>query len=497
MQLRPHQDLAINLLRQSLSQGHKRPILAAPTSFGKTITAAAIIKSAVSKGKKVVFICDRIKLVQQAVDSMMSHGIEVGVMQGDHWMTDPSKRVQVASIQTLAARAKNSRRHLEFDLAIVDECHTVPKYLVELMEMYNAVPFIGLSATPMSRGLGKYYDDLIVPITTRDLQAQGFICPADYYAGRKIAMEGVRTKALPTGGYDYDDRDLSANIEKDTKLNGDIIKNWKLHAEGRQTVAFTPSIRHSKQLVKEFQEAGIGAEHIDGYMNHEEREAILKAHDNGEFLILSCSRLLNTGWDSPKTSCLIDAFPTRSKITWVQRVGRVLRTSPGKENAIILSHTNNVAMHGFAEDITPAELDDGEKQYNEKNLTTDKDKPEPKMRECPQCYREFFGIRCSCGYEVPIKVQMETTDEELQKVAKADNKIYSKEQKEVWLGSLLKHARMKGYSEGWAKHKYKEKFGVWPNKIQNTHVSEIPKEISSWIVSQNIRWSKRKDVINA
>jgi superfamily II DNA or RNA helicase len=492
MNLRPHQELAIQMLRESIATGHKRPILAAPTSFGKTITAAAIIKSAVEKGKKVVFICDRITLVEQALESFDNHKIPVGVMQADHWRTDYSKPVQICSIQTLAARAKAGKRPFEFDLAIVDECHTVPKYLVELMERYNAVVFIGLSATPMSRGLGKYYDDLIVPITPRDLLAQNYLCPADYYAGRKIATDGVRSRTLPTGGRDFDERDLAAAVEKDDKLNGDIIKNWLLHAKGRQTVAFSPSIRHSKQLVEDFRAAGVGAEHIDGYSDKETRRMILDAHDRGEFLVLSCSRLLNTGWDSPATSCLIDAFPTRSKIIWVQRIGRILRTHPGKENAIVLSHTNNLAMHGFAEDIVPAELDDGEKQYDEKSLTTDKDKPEPKVRECPQCYREFIGLRCTCGYEVPIKVQMETTDEELQKVAKEDNKIYSKEQKEVWLGSLMKYARSKGYNDGWAKHKYKEKFGVWPNKINKVHVSEIPKDISSWITSQNIRWAKRK-----
>ena len=106
-------------------------------------------------------------------------------------------------------------------------------------------------------------------------------------------------------------------------------------------MAFSPSIKHSKYLVEQFQQAGISAEHIDGYMDVEEREDVLKAHDRGEFLILSCSRLLNTGWDSPSTSCLIDCFPTKSYITYVQRIGRVMRTADGKENA-----KNNHAGNG-------------------------------------------------------------------------------------------------------------------------------------------------------
>ena len=104
MQLRPHQDLAIELLRESLRSGHKRPILAAPCGFGKTITAASMIKSAVDKGKRVVFICDRVKLVLQSIEAFTNHGLDVGVIQADHWMTDYSKPVQIASWQSLHRR---------------------------------------------------------------------------------------------------------------------------------------------------------------------------------------------------------------------------------------------------------------------------------------------------------------------------------------------------------------------------------------------------------
>ena len=64
MELREHQELSIQMLRQSLSKGLNRPLLAAPTGFGKTVVAAQIAKMASDKGKRVLFICDRIKLVQ-------------------------------------------------------------------------------------------------------------------------------------------------------------------------------------------------------------------------------------------------------------------------------------------------------------------------------------------------------------------------------------------------------------------------------------------------
>ena len=496
MELRPHQIAAVEMLRASLRAGNKRPILAAPCSFGKTITAAYILKSAVEKGKRAVIICDRIKLIEQTLEAYDGMGLDFGVIQADHWRTDYSKPLQIASAQTLARKIeKHGPKAFNFDFVIVDECHVHYKYLTKIMEMFNAIPFIGLSATPFSRGLGRHYTNLVVPTSPRELLSMGFLCPVDYYGGRKVALEGVKTRAIPTGGRDYDERDLASAVESDTTLVGDIIANWQKHAAGRQTVAFSPSIRHSKELVRRFQDAGIAAEHIDGYMDVDEREAILKAHDRGEFLVLSCSRLLNTGWDSPSTSCLIDCFPTKSYITYVQRVGRIMRTAEGKENAIVLDHAGNVARFGFAEDIVPVALDDGEKDYQERKQLKEKDEKEIKTRECPQCYRHFAGIRCSCGYEIPIQVQIETTQEELVKLAKAENKVATIEDKRSFYSQLISYAQNKHYKDAWVSHKYREKYGVWPNAINKNSLKPEPvsQEVLNWITSRNIAWSKRSN----
>lgn len=487
--LRPHQDRAINMLRQSLRAGNKRPLLAAPTGFGKTIVAAQLAINAVAKGKRVLFICDRIKLVQQSLEAMDRFGIDVGVIQGRHERTKYDAPVQIASIQTLARKPNMP----VFDLCIIDETQVLYKAHIAMMEAYNNVPFIGLSATPYSKGLGKYYDDLLVPITTRQLQDQGYLSKAKYYGGAKVNLKGVKTKSLPTGGTDYDPNSLAQSIEKDEKLTGDIIKNWMKHAEGQQTIAFTPSIRHSKELVRQFNEAGISAEHIDGYMPDEERQVLYEAHDAGEFMILSCSQLLNTGYDAPQVSCMIDCYPTKSLITWVQRVGRVLRTHPDKGQAIILDHAGNTGNLGFAEDIVPDILDDGEKRYNEKSLT--KDKKEPKVKECPQCYGQFVGMRCSCGYEIPVKEQLEATDEMLVELTAAQkrNKTTAPEAKAQFYSELMAYASIKGYSKGWAAHKYKERMGVWPNKVKPHPISGgISEETRKFITSQNIRNAKRK-----
>jgi superfamily II DNA or RNA helicase len=53
-ELWPHQTQAIEMLRQSLGSGKRRPVLQAPTGFGKTRLAAAVVEGALSKNQSVL-----------------------------------------------------------------------------------------------------------------------------------------------------------------------------------------------------------------------------------------------------------------------------------------------------------------------------------------------------------------------------------------------------------------------------------------------------------
>jgi len=486
--LRPHQEEAIEMLRDSFREGHKRVMLAAPCSFGKTRVAAWMLAEAAKKGIKGVFICDRIKLVQQALDTFDELGIECGVIQGNHWKWNPGAMVQICSIQTLA------RRHnlLEFNFAVVDEAHVLYDSMTKYFESYNKVKFVGLSATPFSKGLGKWYTDLVVPSTAEQLLDLGFLTPVRYYAGASVDVKGLKRRALATGGSDFDPKHVGKRMENDKVLAGDIIKNWQKYGEDSQTIAFCPTIAHSKFMVGMFQEAGISAEHIDGYMDEEEREMLYKAHDRGEFKILSCSQLLNTGYDAPSVRCLIDCKPSSSQISFVQRSGRIWRMAPDKEYAIHLDHAGNLERLGMPHLLEPEELDDGEKAFSEAKQV--KEKKESKPRSCPQCYQSFVGLRCSCGYEIPIEARMETDGTLLEEVKekKKANRDMPYEDKARFLGELQRYGRSKGFKLGWALNKYRERFGVWPNKVEARDSGVVSDDTMNWIKHSNIKWARGK-----
>lgn len=125
MQLRPYQQDAFEKLRHSLRTGHHRPLLVSPTGSGKTVLSAAIIKAAVEKDKRVLFLAPRRELIYQAANTFQAFGIDARIV-----MAGEAERnlgmVQVASKDTLYVRGIKRRSMClpPADLVISDECFT-------------------------------------------------------------------------------------------------------------------------------------------------------------------------------------------------------------------------------------------------------------------------------------------------------------------------------------------------------------------------------------
>ena len=195
--LRLYLETALDLLRESLRTGHRRPILQLPTGAGKTRIAAEIVLGSISKERHPIFVVPRLSLIEQTVAAFEREGIwNAGVIQGRHFRTNQNAPVQIASAQTLVRRDIPSA-----DIVIVDECHLqfekISKWIAS--PAWSAVPFVGLSATPWSRGLGKTYDDLLRPVSIQELIAEGYLSPFRIFAPPAPDLTGVRTVAGDDG----------------------------------------------------------------------------------------------------------------------------------------------------------------------------------------------------------------------------------------------------------------------------------------------------------
>lgn len=481
--LRGYQTRAIDQVRQALRTGLRRIVLQLPTGGGKTAIAGAIIAMAREKSRRVMFCVPAISLIDQTVRSFYSDGItEVGVIQADHPMTDYSKPVQVASVQTLARRSVP-----DVDLVIVDECHVQYAVIHDLMQQWDNVAFIGLSATPWAKGMAKHWQGLVIGASIIELMNPREQYLSDYiaFAPADPDLTGVRTVAG-----DYHEGQLSTAMQRGT-LVGDVVKNWLKHAEYRPTLVFAVDRAHAKKLHSEFERAGIEAGYVDAHTPLEEREEIGKRFNTKNLAVVVNIGTLTTGidWD---VRCIVLARPTKSEMLYIQIIGRGLRMAPGKENLLILDHSGTMKRLGWPEDIQYDQLDDGKP----KKESASKGKDEALPKQCPACsfLKPAKVHKCpSCGFAPEKQSTIEHINADLVQL-KGDKKHrkYTQQEKENYYRMLIGWCKANGKKEGAAYYKYREKFGVFPSNKFSKEPLKPNAEVLGFIRHQQIKYAKAK-----
>ncbi|MEP9390579.1 DEAD/DEAH box helicase [Mesorhizobium sp. KR9-304] len=478
--LHPHQIEAMALLRESLKSGRKRPMLQAVTGFGKTILAATIIEAARARNRRVIFCVPAISLIDQTVEKFVRQGIScVGVMQGQHPATDAAQPVQVASVQTL------QRRKLPVaDLVLIDEAHLRFRFVSDWMRRpeWAEVPFIGLSATPWSRGLGQDYDDLIVGARLPDLIEQGFLSPFRVFAPCHPDLSKVRTVA---GDFREDDLALAMN---QPTLVANAVSTWLAHGEDRPTLLFAVDRAHARRLAEEFEAAGVPTGYVDAKTPREERQAIGRRLHHGQIKVVCNVGCLTTGidWD---VRCISLVRPTKSEMLFVQIIGRGLRTAVGKDDCIVLDHSDTTLRLGFPTDIHHDTLDNGR---SVRARAKGRERATPLPRECPSCSRlKPAGVHAcpSCGFAPERQSAILERDGQLVAISGSRKAEPTHDQKQTFYGMLLAYQRERGYNAGYVAHKFRERFGVWPRGLADRLV---PPDITflGWIKSRQIAFAK-------
>jgi superfamily II DNA or RNA helicase len=455
----------------------------------------ALVRGARAKRKRVIFLCNRVHLVEQTSRRFKKAGIEHGIIQGEN-TARVYESVLVGSIQTVARRGMP-----DVDLIIIDEAHTVAgsREYRAVLAAAKGVPVIGLSATPYARGLGKHYDELggalfehmTVAATIPELIEGGYLVDCDVYAPSEPDMAGIKQARNAFGDLDYTDADVGRAVNK-PELVGDIVTHWLRLARGTPTVCFAANIAHSKHIVERFHAAGVSAEHIDCYTDEEERRAILARVETGETMVISNVGILAEGWDFPACRTLILARSTRSLIRYIQMAGRVLRPHASKDRALILDHSGSVVRLGFPTDEFPLELDDGTPR-EAKGEAQEKEKPLPKA--CPACSYVKTVHKCPvCGFAPERKANVDVRAGDLVPLKKKPKA--KKMDKQEFYSQLLGVAQAKGRQPGWVAHRYRDYFGVWPRGMQNVPAAPTD-EVMGFLRHLQIKAAKGKEARHA
>jgi len=488
LELREHQIEVVDKIKQGFEQGHTRQMLYAPTGFGKTEVAMAIMKAVSEDYKKTAMILDRIVLVEQTSVRLSKYGIEHGVMQSNHWRHRPDERIQICSAQTLERRLNFP----DIELLVIDEAHIMRAKTVEFIKNNPQIRVIGLTATPFTKGLGDIYTHVVGASPTGELIEKNWLVPLKVYIAKEIDMSGVTKLA---GEWKADDV-----TKRGMQITGDIVVEWikKTHEifDGpRKTIVFCSGVEHGRDLVRQFAESGYNFVSISYREDDEFKRQTIEdfSRPDTEIHGLIATDILTRGFDVSDVMIGVSARPfSKSFSSHVQQLGRVMRPNEGKEFALWLDHSGNFLR--FRDDWEHL-FNDGVQTLDEGNYESTKREPtekEKKQAKCPKCDALWISqtnVCLSCGHErqfisniISIAGELEELEESNRKLQKNNTDFYSE---------LMYYGKLKGYKDGWAAYKYKEKFSVFPNGLRVDPKPPTP-ETLRWIKSRMIAFSKGK-----
>lgn len=414
MKLRPYQIRALDELRE---RWRDRPLLVAPTGAGKTTIAAAIAAGAIARGRSVLFVAHRRELLGQA-QARLPWGV---------------------SFRSVASR----KPPVPHDVLIIDEAHrAAAKSYRDLVAAHPWPCVIGLTATPHrldGQGLDDVFGCIIEVATVRELIDGGYLMRPRLFTARALPdLDGVKRR-----GRDYDPAALDDEMRG---LVADAVKS----AQGapKPCVIFASGVRHSKALV-----AALGPSwaHVDGSTPKGERDSILADLRAGRLDGVSNVEILTEGWDLPALRSCVLARPTLSLALYLQMVGRVLRVEPGKPAPIVFDHACNVVTHGPPDAEIVYTLDG--KPMRPKDAV-------PSISTCLDCYAMFPSGTPTCPQCGAERVS------EPRKVRETPGVMIEADAGEVereWYAKRVAQASKRRCLIGWARAKFKERFGRWPD----------------------------------
>ena len=342
MKSRPYQEQAKQSLRAGFAKGYKAQILCMPTGSGKTYTFADITKSAITKGSKVMIVCDRKELISQAHDNLIRLGLNPTIIAPGY--PQNLNNCYLASVDTLR------RRELpEVDVIIIDEAHkaTFDKLIIRYKESGADPLIIGATATPLRTGgqdsLDLYYDAITEPTTIEELLELEFLVPCRTFAAKNDFSDVKIT------GNDYNNAALFKKFDE-ARLYDGLVEQFEKFAKDKKTLIFNVNVQHSINTVEKLRAAGYSCEHVDGKTPPEKRRQLLAGFKNGEFQILSNCSVLTTGYDEPSIEAIIVNRATMSLPLWLQMAGRGSRLYGNKESFTLIDMGANCYKHGLWDD---------------------------------------------------------------------------------------------------------------------------------------------------
>ena len=457
-QLRRYQRQVISDLYKFFRLGFTSGLVYGPTGCGKTAIACQIIADSVKRGRRVLFVCHRTKLISQTQDSLRRFfGIESGVIWADY-PSDPDTPVQIAMLQTL----QNRKLPPKTGLVIFDECHSSIYYNAawRIMNHYSGgifalspCYFVGLTATPwrakQKEGFCQFFQFLVKAPYPIDLVKMGHLTrPRCFGYGGLINFDQLDVNSSG----EYSDASMAKVCNEE--FNAEVIAHTLSICKDKKLIAFCANINQAYDLAAQFNAAGVRSEVVVGDTPEPQREAIYRRLRRGETQLISSVGVLCEGFDEPSIDGAIIARPVRSRALLIQMCGRALRLFEGKKEAYLLDFGECFSRPTPGHPMKRHKISLCPKEFN----------PVAETKECPGCHEiiPIFAKICPiCGYE--FEEDGDGGDDEEGDVPNFGEILSDEEKAQArYLRSQLKACFTKGTNPFRVRGWFYERYGFFP-----------------------------------
>ena len=313
---------------------HDTGILYAPTAFGKTVTAAALIAQ---RGVNTLVLVHRTELLQQWKERLQAFlgadKTKIGTIGGGK--AKPTGIIDIAVMQSLSRQGEVSKQVKNYGQIIVDECHHLSAFSFEaLLKAAGAKYVLGLTATPVRRD-GQQPIIFMQCGPIRHTASRPESAPAD------LAVTPLwlsRPIVVPEG---TGIQDVFLQVCSDTERTAKIVAEvGDVFDQGRKILVLTERTDHLKAIEEQLVGRVENLFTLHGRMSKKQRAALIGELEalpaDAPRVILATGKLVGEGFDHPALDTLVLAMPVSWKGTLQQYAGRLHREHASKADVRII-----------------------------------------------------------------------------------------------------------------------------------------------------------------
>lgn len=313
---------------------HDIGVFCAPTAFGKTVTAAALIAQ---RGVNTLVLVHRTDLLRQwqvRLQTFLGVGKGVvGTIGGGK--AKPTGIIDIALMQSLSRQGEVNSLVESYGHVIVDECHHVVAVSVDaILRKVKAKYVLGLTATPIRRdGQQPIIFMQCGPIRYR--AAKPTSAPHDL----EVVSRSIDTRInVPTdAGIQEVFRNLAVNQERTAAIAAEILSAF---ADGRKVLVLTERTEHLDAIFAAIEGKISTCFVLHGRLSKKQRSTLIAELEalpaDAPRVLLATGKLVGEGFDHPPLDTLVLAMPVSWQGTLQQYAGRLHRDHATKTDVRII-----------------------------------------------------------------------------------------------------------------------------------------------------------------